>query len=52
MQRAIQNGDNETGVSFMKLVSQMDAGPIYKQFKKPLNGKDIFNPKQCLLKNQ
>ena len=29
MQRAIQNGDKETGVSFMKLISQMDAGPIY-----------------------
>ena len=50
MQRAIQNGDKETGVSFMKLVSQMDAGPIYKQFKKPLNGKDIFQTETMLIK--
>ena len=50
MQRAIQNGDKETGVSFMKLVSQMDAGPIYKQIIKPLNGKDIFQTETMLIK--
>jgi len=31
IETAILNGDKKTGVSLMKLVSQMDAGPIYDQ---------------------
>ena len=30
IQRSIISGENETGVSFMKLVSEMDAGPVYR----------------------
>ncbi len=38
IESAIANGDNETGVSIIKLVSSMDAGPIYCQSKYKLNG--------------
>ncbi len=31
IEQSILNGDNETGVSIMKLVEKMDAGPIYAQ---------------------
>jgi len=29
IQRALMNGDGETGVSIMKMVAKMDAGPVY-----------------------
>lgn len=31
IQRSIISGENETGVSFIKLVSEMDAGPVYRK---------------------
>lgn len=34
--QAILNGDTETGVSIMKMVLAMDAGPIYKQKSCPI----------------
>ena len=37
-QTAILNGDTESGVSLMKLVEAMDAGPIYAQTSYPLRG--------------
>lgn len=38
IESAIANGDSETGVSIMQLVSSMDSGPIYKQTKYKLSG--------------
>lgn len=36
LQAAIWNGDSETGISLMKMVKEMDAGPIAAQIKLPL----------------
>ena len=33
IQRAIMNGDTETGISFMKMEKGLDTGPIYSQEK-------------------
>ena len=38
IESAIANGDNETGVSIMKLASSMDSGPVYDQIKYNLSG--------------
>lgn len=38
IETAILNGDETTGVSLMKLVSAMDAGPVYAQTEYPLGG--------------
>lgn len=40
IESAIENGDKETGVSIMKLSDEMDAGPVYKQLKYYLNGRE------------
>ena len=37
MQRAIMNLDTETGVSIMKIVEELDAGPVLKQEKIQIN---------------
>ena len=38
IETAILNGDTETGVSLMKLVAEMDAGPVYARQKIELAG--------------
>ena len=38
VETVILNGDNQTGVSIMKLSAAMDAGPLYTQEKYPLHG--------------
>lgn len=38
IQAAILSGDHETGVTFIKLVRRMDAGPVISQVRYPLNG--------------
>jgi len=38
IESAIANRDNKTGVTIMKLVKAMDAGPIYAQFPYALDG--------------
>lgn len=38
IESAILNGDAKTGVSIMKLVEAMDAGPVYAQVDYPLGG--------------
>jgi len=47
IESAITAGDTETGISIMQLTAGMDSGPIYKQVKLPLTGKetkfDIYN---------
>ena len=38
IESAIKNGDDETGVSIMRLSAAMDAGPVYGSKKYPLRG--------------
>jgi len=38
IETAIMNGDQQTGVSIMKLTAEMDAGPVYTQEVYPLDG--------------
>ncbi|TAN30141.1 MAG: methionyl-tRNA formyltransferase [Actinomycetota bacterium] len=38
MERAILAGDEETGICVMKLVKELDAGPLYQVRRMPLNG--------------
>jgi len=40
IESAITNGDMTTGVSIMKIVQKMDAGPIYDQLKVCLSGQE------------
>lgn len=40
IESAITNLDNETGVSIMQLDAEMDAGPIYRQTRLKLSGKE------------
>ncbi len=43
IESAILAGDSQTGVSIMKLVSEMDAGPVYSQTTVPLMGNEYAN---------
>lgn len=38
IESAIENGDEQTGVSIMKLTTEMDAGPVYGQIVHKLSG--------------
>ncbi len=40
IESAILNGDQQTGVTIMKLEARMDAGPIYSQIIQPLTGSE------------
>ena len=40
IQRSIMNLDNETGISIMKLVEELDSGPVSKIYKIKLNKND------------
>jgi len=40
VQRALENGDNEIGISILITVQKMDAGPIVRQIQYPLNGNE------------
>lgn len=40
IEASILRGEDETGVSLMQLVAEMDAGPIYDQIKLPLQGNE------------
>ncbi|GEL12699.1 methionyl-tRNA formyltransferase [Lapidilactobacillus concavus DSM 17758] len=40
IQRAIMNGDTETGVTIMEMVSKMDAGDMFSQVKVPIAPRD------------
>ena len=51
IQRSIMNLDNETGVSVMKIVEELDAGPIINQQKIKINEKiDTFTLSKILSK--
>ena len=42
IQRSIMNLDNETGISIMKIVEKLDAGPICNFYKIPIKDNDNF----------
>jgi methionyl-tRNA formyltransferase len=42
IERAIQAGDRETGVSIMRLVAELDAGPVYAQRSTPITDDDDY----------
>jgi methionyl-tRNA formyltransferase len=46
VQRCLEAGDDVTGVTILFTVKKMDAGPIVKQVKRPLNGNE--NAQQIL----
>ena len=50
MQRSIMNLDKETGVSIMKIVEKLDAGPVIHQDKINLN-ENIYTSILLLLKH-
>ena len=50
IQRAIENGEKETGVSFMKLTEGLDEGPVYKSLLVNIENKDYFEVESLLLK--
>jgi Methionyl-tRNA formyltransferase len=49
IQRAIENGEKETGISFMKLTEGLDEGPVYKNFVINIENKDYFEVESMLL---
>ncbi len=51
-QTAILNGDSETGVSLMRLVEAMDAGPVYAQVSHALDGSETAEELGQLLAQQ
>ena len=40
IQRAIMNLDNKTGISIMKIVNKLDAGPVYKKYETDIKKQD------------
>ncbi len=40
IQKAILNGDKETGITFLIMVEKLDAGPMIAQFKEPIREYD------------
>lgn len=50
IQRAIENGEKETGISFMKLTEGLDEGPVYKNLVLNIENKDYFEVESLLLK--
>ncbi len=42
MQHAIMNGEKTTGISLMKSVLEMDAGPVYDTISVPINTEDTL----------
>jgi methionyl-tRNA formyltransferase len=42
VERAIMAGDDETGVSIMRLVAELDAGPVYAQAAVPIHDTDDY----------
>ncbi len=42
--QSILNGDEATGVSFMKMALALDAGPVYRTLVRPLDGTEFAGP--------
>ena len=49
IQKAIANGDKISGISFMKIVNELDAGPIYDSFNVDIEDNDFFQAEEKLL---
>ena len=49
IQRAIANGDKVSGISFMKIVNELDAGPIYRCVDVNIEESDFFQAEKKLL---
>ena len=49
IQKAIANGDKLSGISFMKIVNELDAGPIYESFNVDIEDNDFFQAEEKLL---
>ena len=49
IQKAIANGDKLSGISFMKIVNELDAGPIYASFNVDIEDNDFFQAEEKLL---
>ena len=49
MQRAIQNGEKRSGISFMKLEEGLDEGPVYKKIEAIIEDKDFYEVENLLL---
>jgi len=49
IQKAIANGDKLSGISFMKIVNKLDAGPIYTSFNVDIEDNDFFQAEEKLL---
>ena len=49
MQRAIQNGEKLSGISYMKLEEGLDEGPVYKKIEANIEGKDFYEVENLLL---
>lgn len=49
MQRAIQNGEKLSGISFMKLEEGLDEGPVYKKIEAIIKDKDFYEVESLLL---
>ena len=49
IQRAIESGEKETGITFMRLTEGLDEGPIYKNHVINIENKDYFEVESMLL---
>tara|TARA_X000000368_G_scaffold246779_1_gene194937 strand:- start:263 stop:1207 length:945 start_codon:yes stop_codon:yes gene_type:complete len=49
IQRAIANGDKVSGISFMKIVNELDAGPIYESYDVNIEENDFYQAEKKLL---
>ncbi|MDC3004903.1 methionyl-tRNA formyltransferase [Candidatus Pelagibacter sp.] len=43
IQRSLINRDKETGISFMKIIERLDAGPVCKKYKIQINENENYN---------
>lgn len=51
IQTSLINRDKETGISFMKIIEKLDAGPICKQYKIAINKNENYNSLLARLSN-
>ena len=51
IQRSLINRDKETGISFMKIIEKLDAGPVCKKYKIKINENENYNSLLTRLSN-
>lgn len=52
VERAIMAGDEQTGVSIMRLVAALDAGPVYAQAAEPIRADDDYGTLSARLEDR